>query len=706
MTGILSFAAIFSLMGFSIAFAEVQLTPGKVNISMGGILIDVTGSIASMDQIVVDTAANTITVQMINGQNLTFSSSDRRAFSISPTTATTLNCTSGASTVALAPTGSVTYIISPQSATCTSSDGGSIGGSGSLSTFNFGPAPEESLVATPTEPTPEPVVEPVVTTEPTTITEPAPEPIIEPTPTTEPVAEEIISSPIITETIQAIEQTYSEVTTAAVEIAGGVTEVTSAVGGAITEVYYGLIGETVGTGYISPETTNDGAYDWNTAEPLQPESGYPLLTVTEGTDYTITISSATDPTIQDTVSFSFVSETGQTARSGKFFPSIAKLFRSSKAIAADSPAITITYPLPGENLIVGDTYTIRWKSTDQKNIDNVKLRLTKDFVLADTARAVVKKTEQAVQTLRENPTVVSTIREIAVPTTMAAAATSATLITVTTSTSSVAVAFDITLLQQFFSLARFYFFGLIRIRRKKPWGKVTDKLSGEPIPNCTVQIFDAEFNKLKDVQITDGEGAFSAVIGSGRYFLKISKRGFETVETEPVEISSQNDVINMDIALSPTVEILSFKALRKISILNAIRRFLDAINPYLLILGTVLSIISATLMPNGLNLTVLVLYIILDAMKIWFAFHLVKPFGTVRSGKNNSPLPLAVVRIFNEDQNRLLATKVTDAEGRFNLLLAPGRYYATCIKSGFSPFRSETIILKEKGTASLDIRLN
>lgn len=61
-----------------------------------------------------------------------------------------------------------------------------------------------------------------------------------------------------------------------------------------------------------------------------------------------------------------------------------------------------------------------------------------------------------------------------------------------------------------------------------------------------------------------------------------------------------------------------------------------------------------------------------------------KPWGNVYDSFSNKPVDLAVVRVFNAVNDRLVATKVTDENGRFNFLLAKGKYYVTVTKSGFS----------------------
>ena len=125
----------------------------------------------------------------------------------------------------------------------------------------------------------------------------------------------------------------------------------------------------------------------------------------------------------------------------------------------------------------------------------------------------------------------------------------------------------------------------------------------------------------------------------------------------------------------------------------------------MLAFGTLVSAMSAVIVPNNLNYAVFFIYIALDSLKIYFAFYFLKPFGKVTDETANEPLPLTIVRIFDTEKNFLLATKVTDNLGRFDFLLAPGRYYLSCSRNGFLTYKSEIITVYKTRIPYLDIRL-
>lgn len=60
-----------------------------------------------------------------------------------------------------------------------------------------------------------------------------------------------------------------------------------------------------------------------------------------------------------------------------------------------------------------------------------------------------------------------------------------------------------------------------------------------------------------------------------------------------------------------------------------------------------------------------------------------KPWGIVYDSFTEKPIDLAVVRVFSEENDRLVATKVTDQNGRFSFILQKGKYYIKVNKVGY-----------------------
>lgn len=317
----------------------------------------------------------------------------------------------------------------------------------------------------------------------------------------------------------------------------------------------------------------------------------------------------------------------------------------------------------------------------------------------------VPEAEKVIQDLRSNSIVTKTIKNVIEPVLIFIGAIGTALLTLTAVQASAALAIQSVALVQFLDLSRFFSLGLLQFRKRKPWGRVLEKLTGKPVPASLVQVYDSEFKKLKDSQLTDKDGRFGSLVGPGKYFIVVTKNGFQDKETATVTVDKPDQVLNLEIIISPIEQILSLDYLKRINLMDVIKRFLDSVSPILLIIGALLSFIALVIIPSLLNYIVFSIYILLGILKLFFAFHFVKPFGRVLDTVSAKPLSLAVIRIFDEGKQMLLATKATDEEGRFNFLIAPGKYYLTCLKAGYTPFRSSPISVTKASLETMDIKL-
>lgn len=353
--------------------------------------------------------------------------------------------------------------------------------------------------------------------------------------------------------------------------------------------------------------------------------------------------------------------------------------------------------------------TINCESGDNKISINASESLSPVLITITVNEGKCLPTNQSIlstfEEFKSSPVAQRVVREIIVPISITVTAVSAGTLIVTASVGSASFAFNITQILQQLGIFRFYALGLLRFRRKKPWGRVVERFSGKPLRGVLVQIYEVEFKKIKDAQLTDADGRFSALITPGKYYVKGSKAGFETQEMGPISIMSPDSVLDLELNLAPQTTEAALSYVKRLNILHVMKRFLDLINPYLLIFGTLISLGAMVIIPNILNYIGFIIYIILDILKIYFAKSYVKPFGRVIDASNQNAIALAIIRIFESERHLLLSTKVTDVGGHFNFLLSPGKYYLTCAKAGYTPFQSEEFLLKKSGVATLDIAL-
>ena len=693
----LFYFGIATILSTQIAFADVQLNPGEVQLDVNGIILDIEEP-STVDEI--NFNGDSFTVTMSPSQFFKISSSEKRDFTVSPTASAVKACESSKSILTIQPSSGNVYTITPGSAnSCIVGGGGGIVGAGA--------APPPSPPPAEQPPAQQPPAQQPPAEQPPTQQPPAEQP---PAQQQQPPAPPPIT---VTETVQGIQT-----------ISSGAAQTVSAVSSGIVEIFRGITTGQSGAGTVAENIPNSGLYVWDTSK-----SPFPL----SPGGYTVTIIFSSDANIQDTsdATFNFISQAAadqleaesagiseapgnQEHSSASLlqilspsFDFLKELFsvKMADAQSASTPSITVLQPNGGETWVIGQTQQIIWQSQNLPATSFVTINVTKKFNITETLTNVGKQVQKTVQTLKADPVVTKTVTQVTAPVATTVSVATAGALAVTASTGSAAFAINLSEIFQTLSLAKFYLFGLIRFRRRKPWGRVSDKLSGMPMRGATIQIYESEFKKLKDSQITDEEGRFGTLIDPGIYYIKVSKKGYQDFQSDPITITSSDQTLNLELYLSPLHEEWTLEYVRKINVVNFVKRFIELINPYLLALGTLLSAVSLIIVPSTLNTVTFVIYIALDILKIYFAMRLIKPLGTIIDENTNAPLALAVIRIFDQEKNWLLATKVADNQGRFNFLLSPGKYYVTCSRAGYLPYKSESILLRKDAMPSLNIKL-
>ncbi len=260
-------------------------------------------------------------------------------------------------------------------------------------------------------------------------------------------------------------------------------------------------------------------------------------------------------------------------------------------------------------------------------------------------------------------------------------------------------------------------------RRKLSFIIVFDSQTEKPLPGAIVRIFEAKYKKLKEMVLTDKEGKAAILADPGEYYLMVIKPGyaFPAKKTQVLEktknyfggnfkITDKDEgVVKMSIPLDPLVE-------EKARVLTGIKKFwrnlqlfLEYINYPLLFIGTFICIFAAIMQPILVNLLILVAYLALMMTKLLGEFYYRKTAGMVKNATTGEPVDLALVRLYEISKaSRLTQTRVTNAKGRFILLVEPGTYYLTCNKEGYLPHVSSSFTVKRKDAAAVyvDIKLS
>lgn len=92
---------------------------------------------------------------------------------------------------------------------------------------------------------------------------------------------------------------------------------------------------------------------------------------------------------------------------------------------------------------------------------------------------------------------------------------------------------------------------LARPRRPKSWGMVYEKKSRSPIGQAVARIFETEYNKLLETQVTDIHGRYAFLVGKNTYYVTFSKQGFLPKRTEAIDLTKEEKgaAVGVDVAL-------------------------------------------------------------------------------------------------------------------------------------------------------------
>ena len=91
-------------------------------------------------------------------------------------------------------------------------------------------------------------------------------------------------------------------------------------------------------------------------------------------------------------------------------------------------------------------------------------------------------------------------------------------------------------------------------RRPKSWGIVYNEQNKNPLERAVVRIFDMQYNKLLETQITDNKGRYSFLVGRNKYYVLFEKLGFDKKQSETVDLQNYKEpsaIVAVDAGLRP-----------------------------------------------------------------------------------------------------------------------------------------------------------
>jgi len=94
------------------------------------------------------------------------------------------------------------------------------------------------------------------------------------------------------------------------------------------------------------------------------------------------------------------------------------------------------------------------------------------------------------------------------------------------------------------------FHRLSKPKQHKGWGIVYDVESRRPIKRVIARLFDSQFNKLVDSQITDNNGKYGFLAGDNKYYTTYEHENYNLFKSEIIDLSNkEQEVVALDVGL-------------------------------------------------------------------------------------------------------------------------------------------------------------
>ncbi len=261
-----------------------------------------------------------------------------------------------------------------------------------------------------------------------------------------------------------------------------------------------------------------------------------------------------------------------------------------------------------------------------------------------------------------------------------------------------------------FPLLRLLFFQpvlLIGKRKREGWGQVYNSLTKLPIDLAIVRLVDAATGKVVQSRVTDKNGRYYFTVNPGKYRLEVVKdkmsfpskllqhytedgRRPDIYHGELVLVNEKYPAITANVPLDPVGDVKPPHRLKLEKLGRGVQSVLSS-------LGLVVTAASFYVSPKWYVGALLAGHLV-----ITFVFHrLAKPpkpksWGIVYDHSTKSPIGRAVVRLFNAQFNKLIATQITDNKGRYYFLAGDNKFYVTYDHKDYASLKSEDIDLGGK----------
>ncbi len=250
-----------------------------------------------------------------------------------------------------------------------------------------------------------------------------------------------------------------------------------------------------------------------------------------------------------------------------------------------------------------------------------------------------------------------------------------------------------------------------------PKGTVVHYKTGDPIVGALVMIYGSD-GKLRTRERTGAKGEFGTLFPPGQYTIGVQAPGFvfapatsRIIKPEAGILYSGGKITVQDgsrpleimVPMKPTGQEISSVRIRFLHLWQAIQRVGRILSWPIFVVGAMTNTVLVFWVPSLSYLVIEVLYVLLVIIKVAMEVRVRPAYGLVRDAITHVPLDLAVVRLFESGTNRLIMTRVTNAQGKFFALPPSGKYTITVTKPGYAVFTREDMVITSEQDSVLQI---
>jgi len=89
--------------------------------------------------------------------------------------------------------------------------------------------------------------------------------------------------------------------------------------------------------------------------------------------------------------------------------------------------------------------------------------------------------------------------------------------------------------------------------KARPWGKIYNSSTKQPIKGAVVRIFDKKFNKLLETMLTGERGRYGFFADKNTFYITVEAEGYEKYTSKDIDLvrTKKETVVDFDVALKP-----------------------------------------------------------------------------------------------------------------------------------------------------------